>query len=328
MSVVARMKSMAGTGRSIKEVSLVSGNTDIPVPEGANVVVLTASATVTISTVGANQAVFGGRRLVMIGKAGTSAITLSNNSATTTKGQMDLGGADITFNAGETVELIQRDDGSWYRHVGGASELSAAELAYLDGVTAGTVTASKAVVVDANKDIGDFRNLDAVNIDAGSGGTAGSVDVFPATLNTGKLSIAAASSGGNFTTTITNASQGGARTYTIPDGGANGKFVIGSVGTATATGGAATLDQTAGKITSESLTTAAGSDYVLTLTNSTIAAADMVLCSVDNGTNTTEGLAINRVTPGSGSVVIRVRNTHASAALNGTIVISFLVVKS
>lgn len=35
------------------------------------------------------------------------------------------------------------------------------ELEKLDGVTAGTVTASKAVVVDANKDIGDFRNVTA-----------------------------------------------------------------------------------------------------------------------------------------------------------------------
>ena len=29
----------------------------------------------------------------------------------------------------------------------------------IDGVTAGTVTASKAVVVDSNKDIGTFRNI-------------------------------------------------------------------------------------------------------------------------------------------------------------------------
>lgn len=32
-------------------------------------------------------------------------------------------------------------------------------VAELDGITAGTVTASKAVVVDANKDIGDFRDV-------------------------------------------------------------------------------------------------------------------------------------------------------------------------
>lgn len=39
------------------------------------------------------------------------------------------------------------------------NEISGTEFGYLDGLTAGTVTASKAVVVDANKDIASFRNL-------------------------------------------------------------------------------------------------------------------------------------------------------------------------
>jgi hypothetical protein len=38
----------------------------------------------------------------------------------------------------------------------GGNVLTPAELAALDGVTAGTVTANKAVIVDANKDIGTF----------------------------------------------------------------------------------------------------------------------------------------------------------------------------
>lgn len=96
--------------------------------------------------------------------------------------------------------------------------------------------------------------------------------------------------------------------------------------TATASAGAATLHASAGTVTSEALTTAAGSDYVLTLTNTNIASTSHVFASVDNGTNTTEGLAINRVTPSSGQVVIRVRNTHASSALNGTIKVNYLVI--
>ena len=43
----------------------------------------------------------------------------------------------------------------------GTNTISAAELSVLDGVTAGTVTASKALVVDSNKDIGDLRDLTA-----------------------------------------------------------------------------------------------------------------------------------------------------------------------
>ena len=41
----------------------------------------------------------------------------------------------------------------------GSADISEAELETIDGVTAGTVTASKAVVVDSNKDIGTIRNL-------------------------------------------------------------------------------------------------------------------------------------------------------------------------
>lgn len=109
---------------------------------------------------------------------------------------------------------------------GTATTLNATELGFTDGVTAGTVLASKAAVVDSNKDIGDFRNVDVVNLDAGASGTAGTLDVFPATAAKGKIQVAAADSAGDTTTTITNASQAGARTYTIPDAGASASFVM------------------------------------------------------------------------------------------------------
>lgn len=98
--------------------------------------------------------------------------------------------------------------------------------------------------------------------------------------------------------------------------------------TATATAGAATLNQPSGKITSEALSTAAGATYTLTITDNQIAATDIVFASPAFGTNTTGETGIIRVTPGAGSVAIIVKNTHASAALNGTIVVSFAVVKS
>lgn len=159
----------------------------------------------------------------------------------------------------------------------GGTEMTptAAELNYLDITAAGTVQASKAVVVDANKDASEFRNLTATNHIIGVGGTI-------------------------------NADSG----------------------TATATGGAATLSKMAGVITSEALTTAAGADYTLTLTNTVIAAADLVFATVQTGSNTTVGLVVHEVTPGAGSATIKIRNQHASAALDGTIKISFLVVKA
>jgi len=43
----------------------------------------------------------------------------------------------------------------------GAAVLTEAELETIDTITAGTVTASKAVIVDSDKDIGSFRNVTA-----------------------------------------------------------------------------------------------------------------------------------------------------------------------
>lgn len=100
-------------------------------------------------------------------------------------------------------------------------------------------------------------------------------------------------------------------------------FSLGS-GTATATGGAATLNNRFGKVTSEALATAQNGVYTLTITNSAIRASDIVMASVANGTNTQGTPTITRVQPAAGSLVILVSNLHASAqALNGTIVISF-----
>lgn len=81
----------------------------------------------------------------------------------------------------------------------------------------GTVTASEVVSVDANKDVGDFRNLDAVNIDAGASGTAGTVDVFPSTASKGKLAISCTDQTGDTTVSLVAGAMAAARTITIPD---------------------------------------------------------------------------------------------------------------
>lgn len=105
---------------------------------------------------------------------------------------------------------------------------------------------------------------------------------------------------------------------------AAGTFDTLDTGSATASSGAATLNKQTGTITSEALTTAAAGDYTLTLTNSLISATSVILCSLDNGTNTTTPIYVRLVTPGSGSATIIVRNAGAGA-LNGTIKIRFAV---
>ena len=100
-------------------------------------------------------------------------------------------------------------------------------------------------------------------------------------------------------------------------------------GVVSASAGAATLHKMAGVVTSEALTTAQNATYTLTLTNNRIEADDLVLTSLANGTNTQGTPIVTRVTPAAGSVVILVKNMHdAAQALNGTIKVTFWVVKA
>jgi len=96
-------------------------------------------------------------------------------------------------------------------------------------------------------------------------------------------------------------------------------------GTGTSTASAATINTQAGTVTTEALTTAAGSTYTMTLTNSLVTASSIVLVSVGKGTATAGEPVVQFVTPAAGSVVILIRNVAAAAALNGTIKINFAV---
>lgn len=69
-------------------------------------------------------------------------------------------------------------------------DLSTVELGAIDGITAGTATASKALVVDSNKDIGTIRNLTSNGVvtfgtlgTTGIGGVQRSVNFNPLTKN-------------------------------------------------------------------------------------------------------------------------------------------------
>ena len=62
--------------------------------------------------------------------------------------------------------------------LGSGAVISEAELEAIDGVTAGTVAASKAVIVDSNKDIASFRNVTLTGeLDAGSLDISGDADI-------------------------------------------------------------------------------------------------------------------------------------------------------
>jgi hypothetical protein len=98
--------------------------------------------------------------------------------------------------------------------------------------------------------------------------------------------------------------------------------------TATAVAGAATLNKTAGVVTSESLTTAVGAIYTLTLTDTAIASTDQVMATVQPGTSTTGTPSITTVDPAAGQLVIKVKNIDSTNAFNGTLLISFVAFKN
>ncbi len=94
--------------------------------------------------------------------------------------------------------------------------------------------------------------------------------------------------------------------------------------TGTSTGGAVTINKQSGVITTPSLSTAGATSYTITLTNSLITAASVVLLSYMGGTNTTLDINMS-VVPGAGTATILINNLTSATALNGTVIIGFTV---
>jgi hypothetical protein len=140
----------------------------------------------------------------------------------------------------------------------------------------------------------------SVDLDLGSSGTAGSLDIFPTTASKGKIRITAADSSDDYTLDIVNAALGAARTYTIPEVSGDADFVMTAgtqsiagaktlSGLLTASAGIATTDGdfgssgTAGSVDifpgtaskgKISITAAdSADDYTLTIVNASLAAA-------------------------------------------------------
>lgn len=92
-----------------------------------------------------------------------------------------------------------------------------------------------------------------------------------------------------------------------------------------AVSGAATVGGDAGIVTSESLSTAHGASYTLTVGVPAATAASLVMASVRNGTNSGGAPVLLTTAPGSGVVTFVVNNSDAANAFNGTVVVSFIV---
>lgn len=101
------------------------------------------------------------------------------------------------------------------------------------------------------------------------------------------------------------------------------------ISTGTASSKAVTINDYMGVITTEDLTTAQNASDIVTLTNDKIAAGDIVLVTLSNGTNTQGTPALYACHTSANTAVIRFANLHASSqAFNGTLKIGFVVIKA
>ena len=228
--------------------------------------------------------------------------------------------------------------------------LASTDVGVIDGITPGTAVASKALVLNSSKGISTITSatittltsttVNAPTTNVGADASAGTLSVFPATTASGKLTLTVSNAAGATTTNINVAAQAGARTYTVPDAGASSSFVmLNGVATmaagsniitdkapGTCSSNAVTISKQSGVVTTESLTTAGGASQAITITNTLITTASVVLCQLQGGSNNaTKNLDLVAV-PGNGSVVVTIYNLTASTALNGTLVFGFLVV--
>lgn len=84
-----------------------------------------------------------------------------------------------------------------------------------------------------------------------------------------------------------------------------------------------TLNQAAGVVTTDGLTTAAGSAQTVTINDSLVTASSIILHGRNGGTNSAGTPSIKAV-PGAGTITFTIDNKHASAAFNGTFILSYV----
>jgi hypothetical protein len=87
---------------------------------------------------------------------------------------------------------------------------------------------------------------------------------------------------------------------------------------------AVTTSGFSGQITTSSLNTAGGGNYAITWTNTNFATSTYVGLSIAGGSNTTQNITIT-CAPGSGTATLTIYNNTAATALNGTIIINYVM---
>jgi hypothetical protein len=195
---------------------------------------------------------------------------------------------------------------------------------------------TKVVMLNASPTVSHVAIFTAADGTIGDGGVLGTAAAKAASNNS--LSTVASTAGSGFTAghIVTAADAAG----TIQDSGIVSTNVVvnNAVNTMTSasniilgkangteTTNAVTASAQSGVITTSALTTAGGASYAITWTNTFITTSSVILLTIMGGTNTTENVTLT-ATAGAGTSTLTIYNNTAATALNGTILIGYLVV--
>lgn len=131
----------------------------------------------------------------------------------------------------------------------------------------------------------------------------------------------------NVVTTDQNQTITGVKTFT-----GNPTFTTGSTlklnaATSTLSSNAATVTKYASQVTTESLTTAAGSSQALVITLTGAAATDLAFVTSTGGTNTRKNYKYEVVMT-TNTCTVTVYNTEPTNALNGTLIFNLWILKA
>ena len=108
MGTIAQMKAAFGN----KKIDTYSAATTINIPNNtAAILVDVATGGVSCSKI-LTPSITTGQRLTIIG-TGANSMTLTDNSATTTEGQFDLRGSDLTVRAESVFTFVRLASGAW-----------------------------------------------------------------------------------------------------------------------------------------------------------------------------------------------------------------------
>ena len=205
-------------------------------------------------------------------------------------------------------------------------------------VNAGALTAD-ATKITTTLEVAGESTLTGNVAAGGTMGVVGNFWIGNATEGSAKLNVVAAS--GNIQTDGT-LTVNGASTLTGAVSAANAvlsSHATAGIGYGTGAGGAVTqatdrttgvtLNTICGTITTHNASLAAGAEATFTVTNSAVAATDVVVVSLQDATPTSGALSIPFVTDvAAGSFKITLTNLSADTADVGASVINFVVIKS